>query len=136
MAKNERVFKGLAMKDMLSIFSINVAGEIMKFYHMSKESGIYKNCLLTQAQIPLYLSSTETDNVYSLLHALLTFRTSIACTVRNILYHTDASTETLSNISSTSDMSISTVPSPPSSPSSYRTSSPKPRRKRSKMFEN
>jgi len=80
-SKNQRF-----QKYTLSIFTINVAGDRLEIRHMYKHSGIYKNCLLQQTRIPLYTSDIKPDEVYSLIHALLTFRTAIACDVLNKEY--------------------------------------------------
>ena len=48
---------------------------------MYKDGGIYKNCLLEQTRISLCISQVQPDHVYFLIHALLTFRTVIACAV-------------------------------------------------------
>lgn len=140
-SKNERVFRGLAMKSMLSVFSINVAGDTMECRCMHKEAGIYKNCLLERAVIPLYVPATKPDLVYNLIHMLLTFRTAIACTVRKIMHNSDDTADTMSIISESSNMSISsqgstvsTITSPPRSP--YRPSISSlnpPRRKKFKV---
>ena len=61
----------------------------MEFCCMHKEAGIYKNCLLERAVIPLYVPATKPDLVYNLIHMLLTFRTAIACTVRKIMHNSD-----------------------------------------------
>jgi len=60
------------LSDLLSIFSINVAGDDLRIYSMNMEHGILKNCLLTRATIPLHMVSTET--IYPLIHSLLTLR--------------------------------------------------------------
>lgn len=138
LSKNKRVFEKLAMKSMLSIFTINVAGDVIEFRSMCKESGPYTVWLLEKAKIPLSILSTKPDDIYPLIHTLLTFRTAIACTVRRIFHSTDDLMEGMSIISESSNMSTSSqtsiITSPPSSPSSYRPLSPKPpRRKKSKV---
>ena len=80
-AKNQRFIKYTP-----SIFTINVAGDRLEIRHMYKHLGIYKNCLLQQTRIPLRISDMKPDEVYSLIHALLTFRTAIACDILNKEY--------------------------------------------------
>ena len=80
-AKNHRFLKYI-----LSIFTINVTGDRLEIRHMYKHLGIYKNCLLQRTRIPLCISDIKPDEVYSLIHALLTFRTTIACDVLNKEY--------------------------------------------------
>jgi len=80
-AKNQRFIKYTP-----SIFTINVAGDRLEIRHMYKHLGIYKNCLLQQTRIPLCISDMKPDEVYSLIHALLTFRTAIACDILNKEY--------------------------------------------------
>ncbi|RIB04791.1 hypothetical protein C2G38_2221399 [Gigaspora rosea] len=94
-SKKDRVFRGLAVKKMLAIFTINVAGDLLEIRCMCKEGGLYKSCLLEDAKIPLHIPS-KIDDVYQFIHALLTFRTAIACTLRNILHTTDDFAEMMS----------------------------------------
>ena len=56
----------------------------MELYAMRKESGIYKYCLIEEATIPLHMTSPNT--VYPLIHALITLRMAVACTIHKILY--------------------------------------------------
>ena len=80
-AKNQRFIKYTP-----SIFTINVAGDRLEIRYMYKHSGIYKNCLLQRTRIPLCILDIKSDEVYSLIHALLTFRTAITCDVLNKEY--------------------------------------------------
>ena len=60
----------------------------MELYTMRKESGIYKYCLIEKATIPLHMTSPSA--VYPLIHALMTLRMAIACTIHKILYSSDS----------------------------------------------
>jgi len=55
---------------------------------MWKESGIYKYCLIEEATIPLHMTSPSA--VYLLIHALMTLRMAIVCTIHKILYSSDS----------------------------------------------
>ncbi|CAG8817462.1 25030_t:CDS:2, partial [Gigaspora margarita] len=59
-------------------------GDVLELYTMHKESGIYKYGLLDRAPIPLRLTSH--NNVYFLIHTLLTLRTAVACILFKIVY--------------------------------------------------
>ena len=48
---------------------------------MVKDGGIYRNCLLEKTRIPPSILHIQPDNVYFFIHALLTFRIAILCTV-------------------------------------------------------
>src|SRR6266511_4312750 len=96
-AKNQRFIKYT-----LSIFTINVAGDRLEIRHMYKHSEIYKNCLLQRTRIPLCISDIKPDEVYSLIHALLTFRTVIAYDVLNKEYK-ESSTMSVDDASSVVD---------------------------------
>ncbi len=54
---------------------------------MRKESGIYKYCLIEEVTISLHMTSPSA--VYPLIHALMTLRIAIACTIHKILYSSD-----------------------------------------------
>ena len=60
----------------------------MELYAMRKESGIYKYCLIEEAIIPLHM--TFPNIVYSLIHALMTLRMAVTCTIHKILYSSDS----------------------------------------------
>ena len=62
---------------------------------MRKESGIYKYCLIEEATIPLH--STSPSSIYPLIHALMTLRTAVACTIHKILYDSDFGDSELSS---------------------------------------
>ncbi|CAG8726024.1 16455_t:CDS:2, partial [Gigaspora rosea] len=131
-SKKDRVFRGLAVKKMLAIFTINVAGDLLEIRCMCKEGGLYKSCLLEDAKIPLHIPS-KIDDVYQFIHALLTFRTAIACTLRNILHTTDDSAKMMSmtnvsDITTSSQTSIVTVNSLPRSTSTSSSHVPKKRK--------
>ena len=100
-SKNQRFLKYTP-----SIFTINVAGDRLEIRHMYKHEGIYKNCLLQRTRIPLCISDIQPDEVYSLIHALLTFRTAIACDVLNKEYKdsSDMSVDDASSVVETSSM--------------------------------
>jgi len=66
---------------------------------MYKHLGIYKNCLLQKTRIPLCISNIKLDKVYSLIYALLTFRTAIACDILNKEYK-ESSTMSVDDASS------------------------------------
>ncbi|GBC28843.2 hypothetical protein GLOIN_2v1701260 [Rhizophagus irregularis DAOM 181602=DAOM 197198] len=59
------------MRQNLTIYTINIAGDVIELYAMRKESGIY-------------------NAVYPLIHTLLTLRTVVACTIHKILYSPDS----------------------------------------------
>ncbi|CAG8764303.1 17366_t:CDS:2 [Rhizophagus irregularis] len=65
--KLKRIFNQLLKRQNLSIFTINIAGDVLELYAMRKESG-----------------------VYPLIHALMTLRTAVACTIHKILYSSDS----------------------------------------------
>src|SRR5256885_5852509 len=52
-SKLKRVFNISSKRQILSIFAINIAGDVMELYAMRKELGIYKYCLIEEAPIPL-----------------------------------------------------------------------------------
>src|SRR2546430_16203519 len=60
----------------------------MELYAMRKESGIYKYCLIEEATIPLHRTSPSA--VYPLIHALMTLRMAVACTIHKILYSSNS----------------------------------------------
>ena len=60
----------------------------MELYAIRKESGIYKYCLIEKATIPLHMTSLSA--VYPLIHALMTLRMAVACTIHKILYSSDS----------------------------------------------
>jgi hypothetical protein len=64
-----------------------MTGDVIELYAMRKESGIYKYCLIEEATIPLHITSPEA--IYPLIHALMTLRTAVACTIHKILYDSD-----------------------------------------------
>ncbi|CAG8726117.1 20204_t:CDS:2, partial [Dentiscutata erythropus] len=72
---------------------------------MRKERGVLVYRLLTTAKIPLSVISS--DEVYTLIHALLTLRTAVAYTLHNILAHLDESSSGQS-----SDKTTSTIDKP------------------------
>ncbi|UZO04205.1 uncharacterized protein OCT59_024596 [Rhizophagus irregularis] len=55
--KLKRIFNQLLKRQNLSIFTINIAGDVLELYAMRKESGIYKYCLIEEATIPLHMTS-------------------------------------------------------------------------------
>ena len=61
--------------------------DVIELYAMRKESGIYKYCLIEEVTIPLHMISPNA--VYPLIHALMTLRMAIACTIHKILYSSD-----------------------------------------------
>ena len=64
-----------------------MAGDVIELYAMRKESGIYKYCLIEEATIPLHITSPGA--IYPLIHALMTLKTAVACTIHKILYDSD-----------------------------------------------
>ncbi|RGB40469.1 hypothetical protein C1646_753313 [Rhizophagus diaphanus] len=82
--KLKKIFNQPSKRQNLSIFTINIAGDILELYVMQKESGIYKYCLIEETTIPLPITSPSA--VYLFIHALMTLRMAIACTIRKILY--------------------------------------------------
>ena len=83
-SKLKRVFNISSKRQILSIFAINIAGDVMELYAMRRESGIYKYCLIEEAPIPLHMTSPSA--IYQLIHALMTLRMAVACTIHKILY--------------------------------------------------
>ncbi|CAG8529617.1 8845_t:CDS:2 [Paraglomus brasilianum] len=81
--------KKSTLSEHLSIFTVNVASDIIKIYVMRKEHGILVYRLLTTAKIPLGIASP--DEVYTLIHALLTLRTAVVFTLHNLLVRLDES---------------------------------------------
>ena len=65
-----------------------IIGDVIEFYAMRRESGIYKYCLIEEATIPLHMTSPSA--VYPPIHALMTLRTAVACTIHKILYNSDS----------------------------------------------
>ncbi|PKY34846.1 hypothetical protein RhiirB3_420947, partial [Rhizophagus irregularis] len=55
--KLKKIFNQLLKRQNLSIFTINIAGDVLELYAMRKESGIYKYCLIEEATIPLHMTS-------------------------------------------------------------------------------
>jgi hypothetical protein len=103
--KLKKIFNQPSRRQNLSIFTINIAGmtnyfyffyifiirlshlllgDVIELYAMRKESGIYKYCLIEEATIPLHMTSPSA--VYPLIHALMTLRMAVACTIHKILY--------------------------------------------------
>ncbi|POG61812.1 hypothetical protein GLOIN_2v1701260 [Rhizophagus irregularis DAOM 181602=DAOM 197198] len=67
----KKIFNQPSMRQNLTIYTINIAGDVIELYAMRKESGIY-------------------NAVYPLIHTLLTLRTVVACTIHKILYSPDS----------------------------------------------
>ncbi|RIA88552.1 hypothetical protein C1645_235492 [Glomus cerebriforme] len=88
LSKLKRIFNQFSKRQNLTIFAINIAGDVIELYAMRKESGIYKYCLIEEATIPLHMTSPSA--VYPLIHALMTLRTAVACTIHKILYSPDS----------------------------------------------
>ena len=87
-SKLKRVFNISSKRQILSIFAINIAGDVMELYAMRRESGIYKYCLIEEAPIPLHMTSPSA--IYQLIHALMTLKMAVACTIHKILYNSDS----------------------------------------------
>src|SRR3954470_22390092 len=112
--KLKRVFNLSSKRQILSIFAINIAGNIrfllsfghtlllyykvivnnhiafiignvMELYAMRRELGIYKYCLIEEVLISLHM--TLPNAIYSLIHTLITLRMAITCTIHKILYN-------------------------------------------------
>src|SRR6266542_743483 len=69
-SKLKRLFNISSKRQILSIFAINIAGDVMELYAMRRESGIYKYCLIEEALIPLHI--TLPSAIYPLIHSLMT----------------------------------------------------------------
>ncbi|CAG8649182.1 12622_t:CDS:2, partial [Dentiscutata heterogama] len=82
-------------------------GNNLRIYNMYMEYGILKNCLLTQATIPLHAVSANT--VYPLIHSLLTLRTAIICTLQKLSIYLENKLENSDN----SDEQIAKTINPP-----------------------
>ena len=61
-----------------------IIGDVIELYAMQKELSIYKYCLIEDAPIPLHMTSPSA--IYQLIHALMTLRMAVACTIHKILY--------------------------------------------------
>ncbi|CAB5394971.1 unnamed protein product [Rhizophagus irregularis] len=73
-------------------------GDDLRVYSINMEYGILKNCLLTQATIPLHMVSTET--IYPLIHSLLTLRViAIICTLQKLIAYLEKNKVENSDIS-------------------------------------
>ncbi|CAG8559672.1 10779_t:CDS:2, partial [Scutellospora calospora] len=79
----QRIFNKSITRQQLAIFTVNVAGDVLEIYAMRKKTGIFKYCILDQAPIPLHIATP--NDVYRLIHTLLTLRTAVACTLYKIL---------------------------------------------------
>ncbi|RGB29539.1 hypothetical protein C1646_795274 [Rhizophagus diaphanus] len=75
-------------KRIIHISLYQFLGDIIELYAMRKESDIYKYCLIEKVTIPLHMTSLSA--VYPLIHALMTLRIAIACTIHKILYSSDS----------------------------------------------
>ncbi|PKB98871.1 hypothetical protein RhiirA5_366760, partial [Rhizophagus irregularis] len=53
----KKIFNQPSRRQNLTIFTINIAGDVIELYAMQKESGIYKYCLIEEATIPLHMTS-------------------------------------------------------------------------------
>ena len=87
-SKLKRVFNILFKRQILTIFAINIAGDIMELYTMRKESGIYKYCLIEEVSIPLYMTSLSV--IYLLIYSLMTLKMAVICTIYKILHNSDS----------------------------------------------
>ncbi|CAG8631527.1 7966_t:CDS:2 [Diversispora eburnea] len=83
----QRIFNKSITRQQLAIFTVNVAGDVLEIYAMRKETGIFKYCILDQAPIPLHIATP--NDVYRLIHTLLTLRTAVACTLYKILHKSE-----------------------------------------------
>ena len=86
-SKLKRVFNISSKRRILSIFSINIAGDVMELYAMRRELGIYKYCLIEEALILLHMTSPSA--IYSLIHSLMILRMAVAYTIYKILHNSD-----------------------------------------------
>ncbi|RIB03215.1 hypothetical protein C2G38_2255123 [Gigaspora rosea] len=131
--RNKRIFENLE-SDYISIFTINIAGDVAEFRSMCKEFGfgLYKVWLLDKVKIPLNILLAKPEDVYSLIHNLLAFRTAIACTICKLLYGTNDAIEAMSTISTSSAMSIDSSIPTVASPLHYSSSSKKLKKRKSK----
>ena len=116
-SKLKRVFNLSSKRQILSIFAINIAGniifllsfghtlllyykvivnnhiafiigDVIELYAMRRESGIYKYCLIEEASILLHMILPSV--IYPLIHALMTLRTAVTCMIYKILYNPDS----------------------------------------------
>src|SRR2546421_5688898 len=87
-SKLKRVFNISSKRQILSIFAINITGDVMELYAMHRESGIYKYCLIEEAPIPLHMTSPSA--IYPLIYSLMTLRMAVACTIYKILHNSDS----------------------------------------------
>ncbi|CAG8721920.1 17060_t:CDS:2 [Dentiscutata erythropus] len=133
--RNKRVYGDLEL-DYLSIFTINIAGDVVEFRSMCKEFGLYRVWLLNKVKIPLNILSAKPKDVYSLIHNLLAFRTAIACTISKMLYGPDDTMEVISTISTSSAMSVDSSISTVGSPSHYSSSQKNTKKRRTKKNKN
>ena len=65
-----------------------IIGDIIEFYAMHKESGIYKYWLIEKVIIPLHMTSPNV--IYQLIHTLITLRITVTCTIYKILYNSNS----------------------------------------------
>ncbi len=72
------------MQKCLWLLLFYISDDVMELYAMHRESGIYKYCLIEEASIPLHMTSPSA--IYQLIHALMTLRMAVACTIHKILY--------------------------------------------------
>ncbi|RIA98851.1 hypothetical protein C1645_812341 [Glomus cerebriforme] len=86
--KLKKIFNQSLKRQNLTIFTINIMGDVIELYAIRKESSIYKYCLIEEATILLHMTSPSA--IYPLIHTLITLRTAIACTIHKILYSSDS----------------------------------------------
>ena len=72
------------MQKCLWLLLLYISGDVMELYAMRRELGIYKYCLIEEAPILLHMILPSV--IYPLIHALMTLRTAVACTIYKILY--------------------------------------------------
>ena len=72
------------MQKYLRLLLLYISGDVMELYAMRRESGIYKYCLIEEALILLHMTSPSA--IYLLIHALMTLRMAVTCTIYKILY--------------------------------------------------
>ena len=107
----KKIFNQPSRRQNLTIFTINIAGtnKLLLFFYIfinrsystlstsrryygtlcyAERIGIYKYCLIEEATIPLHMTSPSA--VYPLIHALMTLRMAVACTIHKILYSSDS----------------------------------------------
>ncbi|CAG8763236.1 28786_t:CDS:2, partial [Dentiscutata erythropus] len=133
--RNKRVYGDLEL-DYLSIFTINITGNVVEFHSMYKEFGLYRVWLLNKVKISLNILSAKPEDVYYLIHNLLAFRTAIAYTISKMLYGPDDTMEVISTISISLAMLVNSSISTVGLLSHYSSSQKNTKKRRTKKNKN